>query len=696
MTSRNNNQSSFGSIICTTNIPGSKEFTLDPKDIFYSDYPDFKTSKTTSKLYYYSHKIIHREFLQGQSRPNMLNILFNKNRFNKITDDHFDDASKSERDKIVNANVIAYIETLFTTFPKSYNIKKTSEMNNHGGLKISLPLTNIPYTYLSVNGTTHTVSRVVYYDDKQKNNATLELLNKYSEFEQWYQDKNFSKVFTDPLVKDFKKLFDSKMNNNNLSNTFGDGRNGTPPNFKNDTLKNTERIKSINDYIFKSDTIPSDLWSSQKLVDWFFSKTKNVGNESKLLVDGTTAFATLMQFEGNVNDTEMQTEVNKRVAEFKQAVSVASILNKTDNLLKQTLDNINKFKLLVEGLDASLNAINGEWNNSFWVRLKPSGNDARSTPKVGSISELNKEIENAEYRIALIKKQEDIYKRYNNDDGNGSSLTIAKIMSDLAGYKYKGTVEYARTDEEINSFKQAVETLFINYKILFNLNKSFINASSNASSNDIYDKINEAYKSSRIISDQLTQIKKPVAVSSSLFPSHKFSDILVLLRSFQTHYAIYNNFRNKMYNTDILNSKYDKYTGYKEYINFVKKIHTLYRHNDEFKLGDMNSKIVNGELREYRNDSGFENESIRLHIDLIKGKVSDENVKQIACKYNDYDLVERWNNLDVIEDDGDDIVHMHYFTVDDNVNKGKKQIKKGGKRTKRYHRGTKRKQTRKR
>ena len=81
MTTNKDNSSSFGTIIFTTNIPGDKEHTLDPTVISYSDNPDLKITKTANKIYYYSDKIINTSFFTNLERTNILNILFNKNRF---------------------------------------------------------------------------------------------------------------------------------------------------------------------------------------------------------------------------------------------------------------------------------------------------------------------------------------------------------------------------------------------------------------------------------------------------------------------------------------------------------------------------------------------------------------------------------------------------------------------------------------
>jgi len=184
-------------------------------------------------------------------------------------------------------------------------------------------------------------------------------------------------------------------------------------------------------------------------------------------------------------------------------------------------------------------------------------------------------------------------------------------------------------------------------------------------------------------------------LSSSLFPSHKFKDIIELLDSFLMHYDIYDIFFKKMYDTELLNYKYSRYNEYKQYIDFIKKIKKIYEYNDEFKLENIKKMIVDGDLVKVRKDSGFENESIRFHIDLIKGKVDDTNIKQITCEYKDNDLVERWNNLDRIKDDSVKLEPMYYFKIGVKKDNEKKQIKKDVKKTRKGRRN-KNKYTRKR
>ena len=57
-TNQNSQSSSFGTIVFTTNIPGDKEYTLDPTNISYSDEPDSKLTNTTNKVYFFNLNIL--------------------------------------------------------------------------------------------------------------------------------------------------------------------------------------------------------------------------------------------------------------------------------------------------------------------------------------------------------------------------------------------------------------------------------------------------------------------------------------------------------------------------------------------------------------------------------------------------------------------------------------------------------------
>jgi len=632
-TNQNSQSSSFGTIIFTTNIPGDKEYTLDPTNISYSDEPDSKITKTTKKLYYHNDAIIKPNYLTNLTRSNVLNVLFNKNRFEQILQKEFDASGGLNSDEIIKTNIMTYIEHIFTTFPKNYNIKNINNLNKSSGIKFSLPYATIPYTYLNIDGTPHTVSRVVYYDDKQKDSISLEIINDYNEFEKWYPNAaKLSKNFTTPLIKVFKKLFDKKMTKNNLSNTFGEGSG---------KRRFDEEIKLLEEEIKEYDEAINDINKNNEIIE----------NNLKLPSDN------MIITKGNKPDyTDIKNWIEKNMdndEELKNAIrngdNPGNINSLKGNMVVKTLQALQKIE------------DNKNGDKKYWLfDIEKEEND---------LNDNNDKMEEIKKKNKRANEKKEIYE---TGKEKGSYL-IAKIKANMVGWKSKGTVESASTDEEVRTFSNAIDVIDEEYKNISNLSD---------------DKILEdtVYKSIRNISDQLKQIKKPVTLSSSLFPGHKFKDIIELLDSFLTHSDIYTSFAQQMYDIELLNSKYSKYNEYKQYIDFIKKIKKIYEYNDEFKLNELKTMIANGDLVKVRKDVGFENESIRLHIDLIKGKVDDENIKQIACEYKDNDLVERWNDLDEIKDDNDKLEPMYYFKIDDTKSKDPKQMKKGGKKTRKRRR----------
>ena len=385
----------------------------------------------------------------------------------------------------------------------------------------------------------------------------------------------------------------------------------------------------------------------------------------------------------NVTD-ELKKRIDEIINNFKRKVKDTNLRGDKGSLKKNPASSVKAFQGLVKTLHNDINEVLIKYKSGskieLWVDFEePENNKGIKTPDKFATQDLDEQIKISRIAIEDTKREEEVFKTYNdNDDG---SQIIAKMLSNISSHRFTGTVTNARIDKEINDFEVAVKSIFSNYKILFELNEKYKN-----SINVTTDSFDNAYKASRIISDQLKQIKKPVGLSSSLFPSHKFKDILVLLESFIIHYDIYSKFSKKMYDPELMLDKYSRYNEYKQYIDFIKKISKYYEYKDEFDLIKLQHMIREGELVKVRKDVGFENESIRLHIDLIKGKVDDENIKQIACEYKDNDLVERWNGLDEIKDDNVKLEPMYYFKIDDTKSKDPKQMKKGGKKTRKRRR----------
>ena len=172
----------------TTNIPGSKVSTLDPKNISYSDL--FTKSINMDSTMYIDNATPIDDF-GSMNREEIKNTLFNKTKYHKfikgkqgipIKDNNKDDIIlDNNKDDII----FSYLTNIFTTYPKSNNIKQTENLkkNIKNGLKFDIPFKNDTYTYLHINGTYYTISRVIFRNnsiDKLENKKFFELYDDYT------------------------------------------------------------------------------------------------------------------------------------------------------------------------------------------------------------------------------------------------------------------------------------------------------------------------------------------------------------------------------------------------------------------------------------------------------------------------------------------------------------------------------------
>ena len=162
----------------TTNVPGSKVSVLDPKNITYSDLFT-KSGKMDTTIYIDSTMFI--DDFGSMTREEVKHTLFNKTKYHNFV--------KGKQGVLINNDnkddlIISYLTNIFTTYPKTHNVKQTKNLKkkiNHG-LKVNLPFKNDVYTYLNVNGTDYTISRVIFRNfsgDKRENKKFFELYEDY-------------------------------------------------------------------------------------------------------------------------------------------------------------------------------------------------------------------------------------------------------------------------------------------------------------------------------------------------------------------------------------------------------------------------------------------------------------------------------------------------------------------------------------
>ena len=183
--SDNMNNSVKHTIEYTTNIPGSKVSILDPNNITYSDL-FVKPIQMNSIIYIHSAK--HIDDFSAMNKEEIKNILFNKQKYDKFTENKL---GKPINDNNKDDLIFSYLTNIFTTYPKSNNIKQTTELtrNIKHGLKFDMPFKNNVYTYLNINGTYYTISRVIFRNDSSEKSENKKLLELYEDYKVWKHAK---------------------------------------------------------------------------------------------------------------------------------------------------------------------------------------------------------------------------------------------------------------------------------------------------------------------------------------------------------------------------------------------------------------------------------------------------------------------------------------------------------------------------
>ena len=494
-----------------TNIPNDKVHNLNFKDIQYSNEPN-NSGSSQDKLYYSKSKYVNLETISGKN--DVKTILTNEKKFKKFIENNY----KTDKDKDIDMKRIYmdYISSLFTTFPKTDNIKSITNIQKgtSRGLKIDNPFASNIFTYLNVNGTPHTVSRVVIYDDNKKDKTNKPILDEYAKFKKWRNSTKNVKNINDGMSKNMFELINPKSKNYNLYN--------------------------------------------------LFLKKNNIDEIIKML----------------------------------------------DNLIKAKRDSETKNELI--GVNSDMKTIK--------VKL----------------------------------------------------LDLTKLI--------KG--------------EDAVEIKYDEFKLNYNAFKEIILKTKT----DFSSQVKDIYE---IVRD-INITKSASSFDKKLLSSQKLTELKSLLKSFVEYAETYNLYEKEEFDKSILKYDISQSKELKPFIKFIKMLDDKYKPNSTFELSKLQEYLDDGTLYDISRDESFDSASLRIHIDLIKGKVNAENQNDGVCHFNDNDLKERWDKLMTVQVSDEELEYLPYFDIDthnkpDNKNdKSQKEEtpdkdKKGGKtKTKRKHRKNKR------
>lgn len=505
-----------------TNISNDKVHNLNLKDIQYSNEPN-NSGSSQDKLYYSKSKYVNLETIS--SKNDVKTILTNEKKFKSFIKNNYKEKNKTDNDIDMKRIYMDYISSLFTTFPKTDNIKSITNIQNRTsrGLKIDNPFDSNIFTYLNVNGTPHTVSRVVIYDDNKKDKTNKPILDEYEKYKKWHNNATNKKIIEDSMSKNMFELINPKSKNYNLYNLF---------------LKKLSIEKSNSaDKVDKVDTINIEhiLTMLKELIE-----KREKGRETEIL--------------GELNS------INQDITEIK------------NNLNSMELNEISKIDKL---------------KNNF---------------------------------IEFTEFTEFIKKKRNNTKFLSAVKNIYEIVRDI------------NTTKSSSLFKK------------------------------------------KILSSQ------------------KISDLKSILKQFVEYAETYELYDEEKFDNSILKYHTSRNKELKPFVKFIKMIDDKYKPNFKFKLSELQTYLDKGTLYDISRDESFDSVSLRIHIDLIKGKVNAENQNDVICYFNDNDLKERWDKLMTLKVSDEELEYLPYFDIDPHNNKSNKKEepdkqKKGGKRkTKKKHR----------
>jgi hypothetical protein len=195
---------------------------LNFKDIEYSNETNSNNNATQNKLHFSKDKYINLEYVSNKN--DIKNILLNEKNFKKFIKNNYIDINDNDKSDDIYKNTIYmdYISRLFTTFPKPDNIKLITNIQGKikQGLKIHNPFASNVYTYLNVNGTPHTVSRIVIYNDNKKDKKNKAIIEEYKKYIKWRSNNNNIEGIKNNMINNIFDLFDQDSKQYNLYNLF--------------------------------------------------------------------------------------------------------------------------------------------------------------------------------------------------------------------------------------------------------------------------------------------------------------------------------------------------------------------------------------------------------------------------------------------------------------------------------------------
>lgn len=372
-------------IMINPSIPDSKPVELT-SDLIY--HPELNIGKKVvlEKMPYFTASIKYPidklQLLSKISYKKIVKFFFNKKYFEsklisiikQTSQTDNQEIDKTEKENIYNYNVMVMLHFLFpTVFPGVNNLVSSFDAYITGTKDSSLPTFSVPisgmvssknnYSYLNLNGSKYTITKVIWLNDILNNPIYNELIDKYLSYKLWIKENEITTktVVANGLKKKIlKRLQLDPKNKDSLQITDAiiqafDG-NKTKPQGK---LEEQKSQSSTQNYYYQNTDTISFIETIEKIVEKLkllqADKIKNNTNEKGNIKDdfyiekNDLTVKSSQEKKGGKAETETQTGENNTSSENSKKDDESSQISDSINYLMTIITDINELYTKLKG-----------------------------------------------------------------------------------------------------------------------------------------------------------------------------------------------------------------------------------------------------------------------------------------------------------------------------------------------------------
>jgi hypothetical protein len=584
-----------------------------PEPLTYSNIyipPDEKTNNDDEKLKmseypFFTDDIAYpEEILKDKPYKEILKIFFNKNSFTKFI---VNNGKPSENPSIgmIEKNIMIMLDLLFpTSYPVSHNIntsynkyllKQQYDIKVDVG-KINTVFQNAEYSYLKLNGSTYTISEIVFLNDVINHPEYKKLLESVSEYNEWAKDK--SGDIEDEIMQ-IKNKFSEKMNPKNDNSLY----------FNEEDKYIIKKQKKI----FDKDDFENEV---RKMFNYFTNSDEKI--ISKIIknlntIDRRTDSGVSKDYFNDTLNTNL-TRINfKNVEDMKN--------NNIESIMKKIYTSGSSDSSLVN--DANLNTY---FLNFLYASFNKYRNSKQLIDRSRSFSEMKEYDSNI---VKLLSKIEDLNKMNIEKINNNKINSITDIIGDINELfeKIKSSssefINIATKITELVDISQELKALLLVQKyLLSDTNGIMID----------YDKDIKNADEKKIFSEEIKKFQ--------------YKPYTELVETYKTSISDreYKSMNNKLQK---LIDDYFNYQNSKFKTELVDTVDTIKTKNPTF--GDLwnvsASSYVSKEGDTSEPATIYKKMEIYVYMELISGELNDSNLSNVSCEFANDKLIETFNQL---------------------------------------------------